>query len=393
MYTHARVRWTIVSLALGAFAIGVSEFAAMGLLPFYAADFGISEAEAGHAVSGYALGVVIGAPVLALIGAKFPKKYMLAGLIAAFGASNLLTAMAPGMSVLNGTRMLSGLPHGAYLGIATLLASDMLPVGRRAAGVAQVMLGLTLANVIGVPAAGYIGEAFGWRACFVLVTVIALFAAALLLWVAPYEAPDRETNPMDALRALKNRAIWLTLGIGAVGFGGIFAVYSYLSSALMDATTAPSWGIAMALSAFGIGASFGNAVAGRLASWSRFGGMLVLLTGMAVVPLLYTQVIGNWQLMGTTILMLGTTAGLVIPLQMRLIDVAGEAQELSAALNHAAFNLANALGPFLAGMTLQAGHGWEATGLVGSALAAGGILVLGIAFADAQRGDRPALAA
>ncbi len=393
MYEERQVRWTIISMAVGAFAIGVSEFAAMGLLPYYAMDFGVSEPTAGHAISGYALGVVIGAPVLAVLGARVPRKTMLAALIGFFALANMLAALMPAMLPLTVTRVLAGLPHGAYLGIAMLFAADLLPKGRRAAGVAQVMLGLTLANVVGVPAAGAIGQALGWRSCFVIVTAIALLSAAMILRHAPLEQPDPKASPLRELGALRNRAVWLTLLVGAVGFGGVFAVYSYLSAAMLATTQAPGWAIPMALSAFGIGATLGNMVAGRLASWSRFGGALVLLAGMAVVTLIYMAVMGNWPLMVAAILALGTTAGLVIPLQMRLMDVAGEAQTLAATLNHAAFNFANALGPYVAGLALTAGYGWGSTGLVGTALACGGIVVLGIAYLDARRTPAHAICA
>ncbi len=385
MTDDARIRWTIFSLAMGAFAIGVSEFAAMGLLPYYAMDFGVSEPAAGHAISGYALGVVIGAPVLAVLGARLPRKTFLAALIGFFGLANLLSAFMPAMLALTGTRILAGLPHGAYLGIAMLFAADMLPKGQRAAGVAKVLMGLTLANVIGVPIAGAIGQALGWRSMFLIVTVMALLTTAMILKFAPFEQPDPAASPMRELGALQNRAVWLTLLVGAVGFGGVFAVYSYLSAAMIATADAPVWAIPLALSAFGVGATLGNMVAGRLASWSRFGGALVLLIGMAVMPLVYTAVMGNWPLMVVTILLLGMTAGLVIPLQMRLMDVAGNAQTLAAALNHAAFNLANALGPYFAGLALSAGYGWGSTGYVGAALATGGIVVLGIAFLDSRR--------
>lgn len=378
----------ILSFAVGAFAIGVSEFAAMGLLPYYAAGFGVAEPVAGNAVSAYAIGVVVGAPVLAVAGARLPRKPFLMGLIAFFGLANLLGAFAPTMGTLTLSRLLAGLPHGAFLGIAMLTAAEMLPKGRRARGVALVMTGLTVANVIGVPAAGAIGQAVGWRSLFVIVAVIAAASMALIARFAPHVEADTSASPLSQIGGLANRAVWLTLLTGAVGFGGVFAVYAYLSAAMIDVGNAPAWAIPLVLSVFGIGATIGNVVASRLASWSRFGGALVLLCGMTAAPILYALVMGNWPLMTVSIFVLGITAGLFIPLQMRLMDVAGNAQTLAAAMNHAAFNLANALGPFFAGMALSAGYGWASTGWVGAAMAAAGIVVLGIAFMDSRQPGR-----
>lgn len=395
MSSQSRIRWTIIAMALGAFAIGISEFAAMGLLPYFAADLGASEAVAGHAISSYALGVVIGAPVLAILGARVPRKQMLACLIAAFGAANLAAALAPSMVPLTVARLVGGLPHGAFLGIAMLFAADLLPKGQRARGVAQVLMGLTLANVVGVPAAGALGQAIGWRSCFVIVAALAALSALMIFRIAPYEPADPEASPLRELGALRNRAVWLTLGVGAVGFGGVFAIYAYFSAAMIQAAAAPEWAIPLALSGFGVGATFGNVIAGRLASWSRFGGALILLTGMTLAALLYTQAVGSWQPMAAALFALGGTAGLVVPLQMRLMDVAGHAQTLAAALNHAAFNFANAVGPFLAGLALTAGYGWHATGWVAAALSAGGVVMLAAAFADARarrRSARPRVA-
>lgn len=378
----------ILSFAVGAFAIGVSEFAAMGLLPYYAAGFGVAEPAAGNAVSAYAIGVVVGAPVLAVAGARLPRKPFLIGLIAFFGLANLLGAFAPTMGTLTLSRFLAGLPHGAFLGIAMLTAAEMLPKGRRARGVALVMTGLTVANVIGVPAAGAIGQAVGWRSLFVIVAVIAAASVALIARFAPHVEADTSASPLSQIGGLANRAVWLTLLTGAVGFGGVFAVYAYLSAAMIDVGNAPAWAIPLVLSVFGIGATIGNVVSSRLASWSRFGGALVLLCGMTAAPILYALVMGNWPLMTVSIFVLGITAGLFIPLQMRLMDVAGNAQTLAAAMNHAAFNLANALGPFFAGMALSAGYGWASTGWVGAAMAAAGIVVLGIAFMDSRQPGR-----
>lgn len=386
-YSDGQVRGTIYALGLGAFAIGVSEFATMGLLPYYAADLGVSEPVAGHAVSGYAMGVVIGAPVLAILGARFPRKSFLIGLIAVFALTNALAGIAPTVDLLIGSRVLSGLPHGAFLGIAMLFAADILPKGRRAQGVAKVMMGLTIANVIGVPVAGAIGQSFGWRWCFAIVAVLALASAVLIARTAPSEPVDAKASALRELGVLRNRAMWLTLLVGAVGFGGVFAVYSFFSAAMIDVGQAPVWAIPLALSGFGIGATFGNGLAGRLASWSRFGAAFLLLSGMAATTMVYTLVMGDWMLMSAMLFVLGCSAGLVIPLQMRLMDVAEDGQNLAAALNHAAFNLANAIGPFLAGLALAAGYGWSATGWVGTGLALAGLVMLGLAWHDDRRGS------
>ena len=383
----------ILSFALGAFAIGVSEFAAMGLLPYYAAGLDVENHIAGHAVSAYAIGVVIGAPVLAILGAKLPRKTFLLWLIAGFAIANLLSAVAPDITTLILTRGLAGLPHGAFLGVAMLYAADLMPKGQRSAGVAKVLMGLTIANVIGVPAAGALGQAVGWRSMFLITGAIALASALMMIRVVPFTAVIPGASPLRELGALKNRAVWLTLLVGAVGFGGVFAVYSYFSAAMIEAAQAPAWAIPVSLSAFGLGATIGNYISGRLASWSRMGGALVLLSGMVIASAAYALVMGNWPLMTLMVFLLGSTAGLVIPLQMRLMDVAGEAQTLAAALNHAAFNFANALGPFLAGIALSAGAGWAATGWVGAGLSMAGIAVLGLVWAEARRhdGNRPGL--
>jgi MFS transporter, DHA1 family, inner membrane transport protein len=376
-------------LPLGAFAIGITEFAGMGLLPYYARDLGVTEPVAGHAVSAYALGVVIGAPVLAILGAKLRRKTFLVGLIIFFSISNLLGAVAPDIPVLIIARFLAGLPHGAFLGVSMLVAASLQPKGKGALGIAQVMYGLSVANVVGVPVASAIGQALGWRSCFLLVAILGAASAAMVMHFARSEPNETRSSPLREIGAFGNRSVWLVLLVGAVGFGGLFSVYSYLSAAMISAASAPAWSIPLALSAFGIGATFGNVVAGRLATWSHMGGAAILLAGMTAVPLAYAAVMGNWPLMALCILLLGLTGALFIPLQMRLMDVAGDAQTLAAAMNHAAFNLANALGPFLAGLALTAGYGWSSTGLVGAGLGACGLALLFLAWRDSVR--RPCL--
>lgn len=383
--TDSHARLLIASLAIGAFAIAVSEFAVMGLLPYYARDLGVSDPTAGLAVSAYALGVVVGAPVLAVLGAGVRRKVFLIGLVGFFAAMNLVCALAPDITVLVAARFLAGLPHGAYLGVAMLAAARLQPDGKGARGVAQVMYGLTIANVVGVPIAGAMGQIFGWRSSFILVALLAALSAAMTWRSAPSGLREKGSSPLQELDAFRNRAVWLTLLVGAIGFGGVFAVYSYLSAAMISAAAAPAWSIPLALSAFGVGATFGNMIAGRLATWSHMGGAAVLLIGMILVPLIYSAVTGSWPLMVLSVLALGSTAGVFIPLQMRLMEVAGDAQTLAAAMNHAAFNMGNAIGPFVAGLALAAGFGWASTGIVGASLAACGLGVLVLAWRDAAR--------
>lgn len=380
----------ILSLAMGAFAIGTAEFAAMGLLPYYAADFGITAPQAGHVVSAYAVGVVVGAPLLAVLGARFSRQRLLVALIGYFAVMNGLTAVAPGYETLVLGRFLCGLPHGTYLGGAMLFGADLLPAGRRATGMAQVIMGLTVAIIIGVPLANFMGAYLGWRSGFGIVSLLALVSAAMIWRYAPQDAPDPTINPLRELAALRNRAVWLTLAVGAIGFGGMFAVYAYLSATMLAVTQAPNWVIWLALAFYGVGGTIGNVLSGRLTTRSRFGTTLFFLLWMVASLVFYTTTIHDWPLMLLATLLMGAGGGLNISLQMRLVEVAGEAQTMAAALNHAAFNLANALGPFLAGLALTAGYGWTAPGWVGVGLSSGGVLILALAWLDARRQQRAA---
>lgn len=367
----------ILALALGAFAIGTSEFAAMGLLPFFRDALGLSDPQAGHVISAYAIGVVIGAPITSMIGARLPRRRFLAALMAFYGVMNLGAALMPGFASLTAVRFLAGLPHGGFLGIAMLYAADALPRERRAQGAAQVLLGLTVANIFGVPLAGWLGQEMGWRWGFALPGVIALVSAAAILKVAPRVGGDRDARPLDELKALSNpRVLWL-LAVGAVGFGGFFGAYAFLTAAMLATTDAPAYGIPLALAVFGVGGTLGIWGAGRYtARLGPWRGAYLSLALMAVTQAFAAAAVGNWVLMAISSFLLAAGAGLVIPLQARLMDVAGRAQNMAAAMNHASFNAANALGPYLAGLALAAGWGWRAPGLVGVALTAAGAVVL-----------------
>ncbi|VDC26421.1 MFS transporter [Pseudogemmobacter humi] len=380
------LRPAILALALGAFAIGTSEFAAMGLLPWYADDLGVSEARAGHVISAYAFGVVVGAPVTSFLGARLPRRRYLAGLIAAYGVLNLLAAALPGFDTLVLTRFLAGLPHGGFLGVAMLLAADALPREARARGVTQVLLGLTVANILGVPLAGMLGQALGWRSGFALPGVLALVSAALILRYAPRVGVDPDARPMEELRALKNVPVLLVLAVGAIGNGGLFAVYAYLSAALLATTTAPGWVVPLLLSAFGVGATLGSILAARLTI--RLGAIracFTLLLFMILTQAFCALAVGHAGAMVASALLLGLGSGIFVPLQTRLMDVAGRAQSMAAAMNHAAFNAANGIGPLAAGMALDAGWGWRSPGLVAIGLTLGGLSMLALLVRHSRR--------
>lgn len=371
----------LFSLAMGGFAIGTTEFASMSLLPFFAADLHIDEPTAGHAISAYALGVVLGAPLIAVLGARFARRTQLLVLMAVFALGNALTALAPSFGAMIAARFLSGLPHGAFFGIAALVAASLVPQHRRSQAVGQVMLGLTVATIIGVPLANLIGQAVGWRASFGLVSALALLTMLLCALFAPRDRAGR-SDPLRELGALKSRRVWITLAISAIGFGGMFAVYTYLATTLIEVTRVRTEVIPFFLAIFGIGATLGNLFVPRFADRALMptaGGILLFA---AVALLVFPLAAGNPWLLAIDIFAIGASVALGAVLQTRLMDVAGDAQALAAALNHSAFNTANALGPFLGGLAIRQGLGWTSTGPVGAGLAVLGFLIWIVAYRD-----------
>lgn len=383
----------LLALAMGGFAIGTTEFAVMSLLPYFAAGLGIDEPTAGHVISAYALGVVIGAPVIAVLAARVARRTLLIGLMVLFAIANVLSALAPSYEWMLAFRFLSGLPHGAYFGVAALVAASLVPANKRAQAVARVMLGLTIATIIGVPLANGIGQSVGWRWGFGIVGLLGALTV-LLVWIfAPADKPMHGASPMRELSALGQRQVWLTLGIGAIGFGGIFAVYTYLVSTLMEVTQMPETMIPLILAVFGIGLTVGNlgcAWAADRAVMPAAGGILIW---SAISLALFPFAAGNGWAVAGCVFLIGCGGGLGTALQTRLMDVGKEAQTLSAALNHSAFNTANALGPWLGGMAISAGYGWTSTGWVGSALALGGFAIWVVAVLDERRQRRHTLVA
>jgi DHA1 family inner membrane transport protein len=365
----------IIALALGSFAIGTAEFAAMSLLPYYAPALHVSEAEAGYAISAYALGVVIGAPILAMVGTRFSRKTFLLYMMGIYTIGNGLTAFSESFNTMLVLRFISGLPHGAYLGFAALVAATLVPREKRTRAVAQVILGLMLATIFGAPLADIIGQTIGWRFGFGLVALLSLITILMVAKLVPYDRPGMGKSWRTELPALKNRKVWITLLIGAIGNGGMFAVYTYLSPTLSKVAMAEANLIPIALAIFGAGMTAGTLIAAAIADKAPMRSAGALMLWSACFFVLYAYVADTFWLVCLMIFCAGCGGGLGSILQTRLMDVAGKSQNMAAALNHSSFNMANALGPFLAGIAIDQGYGYASTGFVGAGLAVAGIAI------------------
>ena len=374
--THtSRVGWAEVAMGIGGFGIGTGEFVIMGLLPNVADQMHVSVPIAGNAISAYAMGVVIGAPLISVFGARWPRHLLLTVLMAWFALGNLASAFATDFAWFTAFRFVTGMPHGAYFGVAALVAASIVPPEQRGQAVGRVMLGLTIATLLGVPLATWLGQSWGWRAAFTFVALVGAAAAMSIMRFVPRRPADHEATPLRELGALKKPQVLLTLGIGSVGFGGLFCVFSYITPTMTQvAGLSESWMPAV-LVLFGIGMISGNLIGSKLADRS-----LMLTIGGALVWNIV--MIGAFSLSAhhlwlalLNVLLIGHGMALVPALQIRLMDVADDAQTLAAALNHSAFNVANALGAWLGGVVISAGYGWSATGWVGALMASVGLAI------------------
>ncbi|KQN16138.1 MFS transporter [Sphingomonas aurantiaca] len=378
-------RLALLALAVGGFAIGTTEFAAMSLLPQFARGLGIDEPTAGHVISAYALGVVVGAPTIAVLAAKIERRVLLIGLMTFLGIANGLSALAPTYHLMLLARFLSGLPHGAYFGVGSLVAASLVPREKRSRAVSRMMLGLTIATIAGVPLANGIGQWFGWRWGFGIVAIIAAGTVAMLVRFAPILRPAKDASPLGELAALRNGQVWLTLAIGAVGFGGIFCVYTYLASTLTEVTGVSSAFTPVAFALFGVGMTIGTLVCAKAADVALMPAAgITLLFGAGALALYAPAAPHLWAILPVVVL-IGCGGGLSTILQTRLMDVAEEAQTLAAALNHSAFNTANAIGPWLGGLAIAGGFGLPSTGWVGTALALVGFAIWALSWALDRR--------
>jgi len=369
----------IIALALGGFAIGTTEFVTMGLLPDIADGVDASIPSAGHLISAYALGVVVGAPVIAALSARLPRRPLAMALMTAFVVGNALSALAPGYGTLLIARFIAGLPHGAYFGVASLIAASMVPDRLRGRAVSSVMLGLAVANVAGVPAATWLGQHLGWRSAYWAVVAIGALTVLAVLTVVPSVPGRSEATIRSELGALRRPQVLLTLAFGIVGFGGMFALYSYIAPLVTDVAGAGKALVPVFLLVFGTGMLVGTALGGRLADRALFPSLLGAVVAMGLfLAAIEVTAVHPAALLVTVFLVAGSSSVLVVCLQLRLMEVAGDAQMLGAALNHSSLNLANALGAWVGGLVIAAGHGYRAPSVVGAGLALVGLGILAV---------------
>lgn len=377
--------WALLSLAVGSFGIGMTEFVVMGLLPNIAADLlpatwasspEDAVAQAGWLITLYALGVVVGAPTIAAAVAKYPRHRVMLGLAAALTIGNALTFVLPSFGLVAASRVLAGLPHGAYFGIGALVAADVMGPGNRAKGIAFVLTGLTVANVVGVPFGTFLGQQFGWRVAFLVVALIFALATVMIALTVPAHAGDPGRTLRAELSALRVGQVWLTLGVGAIGFGGFFAAYSYVASIVTNVAGEPSTIVPIVLIVMGLGMTVGNLVGGHLADRDLRRTLIGGLAALIVVQVLLALTAGWIVALGVFLFAVGFVSAVLSPtIQSRLMDVAGDNQSIAAALNHSALNIGNATGAFLGGVVIAAGFGFVAPVWVGAVLAASGLLL------------------
>jgi DHA1 family inner membrane transport protein len=388
--TRGAAKWALLSLAIGSFGIGMTEFVIMGLLPDiaaellptqWAADSEDAIAQAGWLISLYALGVVIGAPTIAGSVARFPRHRVMIALALALAVFNALTVLAPSFELVAVSRFLAGLPHGAYFGIGALVAADLLGPGRRAQGVAFVLTGLTVANVVGVPLGTLLGQQVGWRAAFLVVAAVFAVAFVAIWLTVPHHPGQPGRRLRDELTVFRIGQVWFALASGAIGFGGFFAMISYIAPMVTDLAGSPEWSVSVVLVIVGVGMTAGNLVGGRLADRDLKRWMIVGLLGLAAMSSLLALT-AAWIVTLCIFAFAVAFAGAALSpsIQTRLMDVAGDNQSIAAALNHSALNIGNSLGAFLGGLTIAAGWGFGSPAWVGAGLAVAGAAIAVVSF-------------
>ncbi|MFC5183172.1 MFS transporter [Actinomadura harenae] len=362
----------LLALAISAFGIGTTEFSPNGLLPDLARDFHTSIPTAALLVSGYAFGVVVGAPLLTALGARLPRKGMLLTLMGLFIAGNVLSAVAPTYGVLMAGRILAAFSHGAYFGVGAVVAADLVKPEKRAGAIALMFSGLTIANVLGVPAGAWLGQQYGWRMTFWAIAVVGVIGLIGVAALVP-RTPRPGAGLRRELAAFRNPQVWLALGMAVLGWAPVFTVYTYISSTMTDVAGFGTGAVPVVMILFGLGVFAGNILGGRFADRAMFPALFATIGATAALAFLFVPAAHTKATLVVGILLLGAAGfSTVAPLQLRVLDVAKGAPTMASAANIAAFNLGNTIGPFLAGITIDAGFGYTSTGWVGGLLGVGG---------------------
>lgn len=366
----------LLALAVGAFGIGTTEFVIMGLLPEVAADYGVSIPTAGLLVTGYALGVVLGAPLLTVLGTKVSRKRMLMLLMGLFVVGNLLSAAAPSFGTMLAGRVVASLAHGAFFGIGSVVAAELVAPDKKAGAIATMFTGLTVANIVGVPLGTYIGQAVGWRTTFVIVAALGLVGMAGIARLVPEQARPEGAHLRRELTAFRNPQVLLAMAMTVLGFGGVFAAITYIAPMTTHVTGYSDGAVTWLLVLFGIGMFLGNLLGGRFADRRLMPLLYTSLGGLALVLALFTLTAHNKVLAAITVVLVGALGfATVPPLQKRVLDQAHGAPTLASAVNIGAFNLGNALAAWLGGMVITAGLGYTAPNWVGALLAAAALVL------------------
>lgn len=364
----------LFALAIGAFAIGTTEFAPMGLLPVIAQGVDVSIPTAGMLVSAYAVGVMLGAPVMTLLFSRFGRRAALVTLMLIFTVGNLLSALAPGYTTLLLSRLVTSLNHGAFFGIGAVVAASVVPKDKQASAIAAMFMGLTVANIGGVPAATWIGQQVGWRLAFAGTAALGLITIAALWMVLPKGEAGTRPDVRRELKVLTRPEVLLAMGTTVLGAGSMFTLYTYVAPVLTEITHASPGFIAFALVLIGVGFTIGNSLGGRLADWSLDGATRIILLALAIIMVVLPWALGTHLGAGIGLVVWGAAAfGMVPPVQMRVMQAAAEAPGLASSVNVGAFNLGNAVGAALGGAVISQGLGYGAVAWAGAALAAGGL--------------------
>ncbi len=380
------VRRALLALAIGGFGIGTGEFVTLGLLPNIAGDLHVSIPAGGHLISAYALGVVVGAPLLTAASVRFSRKAVLITLMAWFAVGNFASAAAPSFDTLLAARFFTGLPHGAFFGVGSVVAAGLVHESRRTAAMSVMFGGLTVANIVGVPATTLLGQQTSWRLVFAVVGVIGLLAAASVAAVVPSAGRDSEASLRRELRVFAQPQVWLALSIATIGGGALFATFSYITPMMTHVAGYAESSVTYLLVLFGLGMTAGNIIGARLVDRALMPTLYGALIAEVVVAGAFVLTDHNKLAAAVTIFLFPATSLVMVPaLQMRIIALAGGAPNLAAASIQAAFNVANSLGAWLGGLTIAAGYGYGSPNVVAAGL---GLLGLGLAVASGSLARR-----